>query len=110
MAILDKSRRRLWIMLQVLIIAPFMFTAMTIVEMTFAEPGGAYVAESGQKIRCEALARSGRSLGWLHCATFGSKETNPRGFLLAITTFTGLSALLWWSSRPGRGLRFSKEL
>lgn len=82
--------------------------AWVTIEMVFAEPGKGYAAPSGQHVTCEALAPRGKSGSKPKCALFGSKETNPAGFALAVASFVLLSGIMWISLRPGRGLKFSK--
>ena len=77
-------------------------------EMTFAEPGKGYISESGQPVQCEALAPRGKSRSKPSCAYFGSMETNPQGYAVSLLALAGIGILLSWSSRPGRGLRWSK--
>lgn len=67
-----------------------------------------YVTPSGKYIACEALAPRGKATSQPRCAYFGSKETNPKGFALAIASFAILYGVMWIGSRPGRGLKFSK--
>lgn len=98
----------MWIALQLLLLAPVMLASAVVIEMTFAEAGKGYLSETGRQIQCEALAPRGKSYNKPRCASFGSKETNPFGYVTAIVALGGLGALLWWSSRPGRGLRSSK--
>jgi hypothetical protein len=100
--------RAAWIGVQVVALIPWMLATMVTVEMVFAEPGKGYVAPSGQHVSCEALAPRGKSGSMPKCALFGSKETNPGGFALAVASFALLSGIMWISSRPGRGLKFSK--
>lgn len=99
-------KRRRWVALQLLVIVPFMFAGSVVFEMMTAVPGGSYLSETGQHIQCEALTTRGRVNIKPDCASFGSMETNPGGFALAMTAFVSLSALLWYSSRPRRGLRW----
>jgi hypothetical protein len=92
----------------VLTFAPFMFSTMIVFEMTVAKPGGGYRTDAGQYVHCQALAMRGKSQNKPRCAYYGSKETNPRGYGIAVAALLGLGAVLWVSSRPGRGLSWSK--
>lgn len=102
------SSRTIWIALQLLLVAPFMFSSAIVIEMTFAEAGKGYLSETGRQVQCEALAPRGKSYNKPRCASFGSKETNPLGYVAAIAVLGGFGVFMWWSSRPGRGLRWSK--
>jgi hypothetical protein len=104
------SPRHLWIALQLLVIVPFVFSFTIVVEMTFAIPGGSYFVEPNKPVQCEALVISTKAYMKSHCATFGSKETNPGGYVIAVTSLSSLGIFLWVSSRPRRGLRLGRSL
>jgi hypothetical protein len=95
-------------MLQLLLVGPYFFASAVVIEMTFAEAEKGYLSSMGLQVKCEALAPRGRSSTKPRCASFGSKETNPFGYVTAIVALGGLSTLLWWSGQPGRGLRWGK--
>lgn len=103
------SRRRAWVVLQLLVVLPFMFATATVIEMGFAEPGKGFLDQSGTYVACEALAPRAKSYTQPRCARFGSMETNPAGFGVAVASFTLLAGIIWLSCRPGRGLRFSRR-
>lgn len=105
---MKRSMRSLWIALQLLLVIPFMFSGAMFVEMTFAEPGGSYRADAGELVQCEALAPRRKPHKSPRCASFGSMETNPGGYAVTVVSLLSLGTLLWWSSRPGRGLSWSK--
>lgn len=67
-----------------------------------------YLSETGNYIECEAVSPATRR-GKIGCARFGSKETNPNGYVLAWIGVISFGALLWISSRSGRGLKVSRE-
>lgn len=103
------TRRKFWIAAQVSLVIPTLVALALVAEMTVAEPGKSYKSRSGQLIRCEALVRPIKRSSGPRCATFGSKETNKPGYLLAWTALAACSALLWWTSKPGRGVTISRE-
>ena len=94
--------RMIWTVFQILLFLPFLFLISVFVDMSFAEPGKGYIAKSGQAIKCEALAP--RSKSGQHCSAFGSKETNPIGYGLVVSSIAGVIILGWWCGRPGRGI------
>ena len=100
--------RRWWIALQIAAIVPLMWAVVVVAEMTFAMPGRGYHDASGKYIACEALAARGKPYTAPRCATYGSMETNPIGYAGAFALLVALSSVLWVSTRPGRGLRFSR--
>jgi|SRR5471030_334994 len=103
-------KRLFWVTLQLLIIVPFGFASSIVIDMTFAKPGGSYLSDTNERVQCEALAPPRKNIySKPQCAAFGSMETNPRGYAIAVTACVSLGALLWWSSRPGRGLRASRS-
>jgi hypothetical protein len=103
-----KKYKAAWIGVQLLALIPWIFSGALFYEMTFAEPQKGYVTSSGNYISCEALAPRSRTTSPYRCAYLGSKETNPTGFRWVLVSFSVLSGVMWVSSRPGRGLRFSK--
>jgi hypothetical protein len=103
-----RRRSRLWILAQILAAIPFLYATSIVLEMSFAQPGVGYIAPNGRSIQCEALA-PGKRLAAPRCATFGSKETSPVAYVLAIASASALGALLWASTRRGRGLRLSRH-
>jgi hypothetical protein len=103
-----KTYRAAWIGLQVVILIPWMVFGALSIEMTFAEPNKGYVTSSGKYVSCEALAPRSRTTSPYRCAFLGSKETNPTGFGWVLASFAVLNGMMWISSRPGRGLTFSK--
>lgn len=105
---MKRSMRSLWIALQLLLVIPFMFAGAMLVEMTFAEPGRSYRADAGELVECEALAPRSKRYNRPRCASFGSMETNPGGYAVTVVSLVSLGALLWWTSRPRRGLSWSK--
>lgn len=92
-----------------MLLLPFMFSVVTVIEMTFAQPGKGYRSPSGVNVACEALAPRAKSYTEPRCARFGSMETNPRGFGLALVSLALLGGGMWLSCRPGRGLRFARS-
>lgn len=103
------NRRHLWIALQLAVVLPLAWAAVVVVDMTFAIPGKGYRSASGQYVACEALAARGKSSTQPRCATHGSMETNPTGYAAALAALASLSSVLWVTTRPGRGLRLSRE-
>ncbi len=101
----NQAARKYWIALQIALVAPFLFTAGLVIEMTFAFPGQGYHDEAGKYVACEALASRRSPATPRRCALFGSMETNPSGYAGAIALLAGISGLLFMSTRPGRGLR-----
>lgn len=95
--------RPLWTSIQLLLLLPFLFLVSVLIDMSLAEPGKGYIAESGQKIQCETLAP--RSKSGLRCSAFGSKEKNPAGYAIVISALAGIVLLGWWCGRPGRGIQ-----
>jgi hypothetical protein len=106
---ISRLPRALWVTLQAGSILPFMWAAVVVIEMTFAMPGQGYRTESGNYVVCEALAARGKPYTAPRCATYGSKETNPTGYTASVALLCALSAILWATTRPGRGLRFSRR-
>ena len=100
--------RRWWIAIQLITVVPFLWSAALAIEMTFAIPGKGYYDASGTYVTCEALAARGKPYTAPRCAAFGSMETNPVGYAGAIALVAALSSALWFTTRPGRGLRFSR--
>jgi hypothetical protein len=103
-----KAYKAAWIGLQLVALIPWMISGALSIEMTFAEPNKGYVTSSGRYVSCEALAPRGRTSSPYRCASLGSKETNPSGYGWVLVSFGVLSGVMWISSRPGRGLKFSK--
>lgn len=99
------NKRVLWIAGQVLAIVPTFLAFSTVMDMTFAKPGGSYVDESKVLVRCEALAMPTKKWHAPRCASFGSMETNPGGYAAAWLGLAACFGFLWLSSRPGRGLK-----
>lgn len=102
-----KARSRLWILVQVLTLMPLVYAAGVVLDMSCARPGVGYTAPNGVFVQCEALSR-GRRLTPPSCARYGSKETNPVGYGIALAAMTSLGVVIWVSTRPGRGLRMSR--
>lgn len=106
-------KRWKWIVIQIALIFLFLFATTTVIEMTYATPNQGYTKESGQYVSCEALeylsTRQVRSGMKPSCASFGSMETNKLGYLYAWLSVIVLIMLLWFTSRPGRGLHFSRH-
>ncbi len=101
--------RRAWIALQVSLMLPFMFSVAIVLEMAFAQPGKGYRSPAGVDIACEPLAPRAKIYSAPRCARFGSMETNPQGFGLALASLALLSGGMWLSCRPGCGLRFARR-
>ena len=101
--------KALWIALQAATVLPFMWAAVVVIEMTFAMPGKGYRTESGNYVACEALAARGKPYTAPRCATYGSIKTNPTGYAGSVALLCVLSMVLWVTTRPGRGLRFSRR-
>jgi len=101
--------KAIWVGVQLLAVIPYMVAGCMTFEMVFAEPGKGYVGPSGKYVACEALAPRSRASSPPRCASFGSMETNPAGFGWLVASFALLNGVMWISSRPGRGLKFSKE-
>ncbi len=87
---------------------PMMFAFFTVIDMTFALPGRGFVSKENAVVWCEALAPQYKSYSPPRCSRFGSKETNPQGYAIAIGACVVMGSFLWFSSRPGRGLRLSR--
>lgn len=92
-----------------LVVLPFMFALSVTVEMSFALPGKGHVAPNGSYVSCEALAPRAKSYSKPRCSNFGSVETNPLGFVLALASLGALGIVVWLSCRPGRGLRWTRD-
>lgn len=84
-----------------------------VIETAFAIPKGEFIERFGQVpsnlSECEAISLPSRRGNVAHCSTFGSIQTNPIAFFglsvgLVITIW-----LLFLTTRPGRGLRFSNR-
>ena len=63
---------------------------------------------------CQAVARiydKGRSShgSSFSCSAYGTKESNPIGFISLTTLVVGVIGFLFYSARPNRGLRWSKR-
>jgi hypothetical protein len=102
-------RRGAWVAFQVALVLPLMLSAGVVLEMTFARPGEGYRSASGVEKSCEALAPRYKSYTAPRCATFGSMETNPLGFGIAVASLAALGAAVWLACRPGHGLRFARR-
>jgi hypothetical protein len=99
------TARKYWIALQVTLAIPFLLSMGLVIEMTFAVPGKGYHDQSGKYVACEALASRSKVSTPRRCSVFGSKETNPVGYAGALAILAATSAILFVSTRPGRGLR-----
>lgn len=87
---------------QLLLFLPFLFFISVFIDMSFAEPGKSYITKTGKEVKCEALAPSNKS--GQRCSPFGSRETNPEGYMLVVGALAGVILLGWWCGRPGRGI------
>jgi hypothetical protein len=109
----DRARRLrtfAWAVVQLFAALPLMFTFFTVLDMTFAIPHKGYVSVSQTYVACEALAPQYKRYSSPRCSRFGSMETNPSGYVLAIGACFTLGSFIWFSSLPGRGLRLSRSM
>lgn len=97
-----------WIILQLVLILPFLHAISTVIGMSVAEPIGGYFDKSGKFIQCEAVSPPTKHVREPTCAQYGSKETNPKGYALAWLGVVLIGSVLYISSRPGRGMRINR--
>jgi hypothetical protein len=98
-----------WITLQLVLFFPFIHAMTTVIGMSVAEPIGGYLDKSGRYIECEAVSPPTKHVREPTCAPYGSKETNPKGYLIAWFGVVSIGSILYISSRPGRGMRITRS-
>jgi hypothetical protein len=102
----DRTKRVLWVLAQLVAIVLFFFSFSVVAEMTIARPNQSYVNEAGAQVHCEALIHASKRPFAPRCTMFGSKETNPFGYVVACLSLICVFGFFWQSGKPGRGLRF----
>lgn len=104
-----KIKRWHWITFQLILMVPYIYSMVTVIDMSRAEPIGGYTDESGRFIQCEAVSPPSKYVKTPSCAEHGSMETNRSGYLMAWGSLLLTASMLWVTSRPGRGLRISRD-
>jgi hypothetical protein len=99
-----KFKRFIWTSLQIILMFTLFISINFVIDMSFAKPNGGFYNSSGEYIHCEAVSSASRYSAYPHCAWFGSKETNIRGYLLAWSSSAILGGLLWITCRRLKGM------